>query len=80
MAGSHQEITYTYTVSEEGIEPTGGIRFELPVAYGETEHYFFSKPQTTHPDGLGYVSASTSNGARVEMKTYGASGGIFDLV
>lgn len=78
LAGSYQVITYGYTIGEEGMETTGGIRFELPVAYGETENYFFSKPQISNPEGLGYVSAFTSNNAQVEMKTYGLSGGIFE--
>ncbi|MCZ6674775.1 MAG: DUF3604 domain-containing protein [Verrucomicrobia bacterium] len=78
MSGSFQTIQFEFVVGDEGIDPTGGIRFELPVAYAETEHYFWSKPQTENLQGLGYVSATTSNGAKVILKTYGLSGGIFE--
>ncbi len=78
MAGSYQTIELEFPVDKKGIQPTGGIRFELPVAYGETEHYFWSKPQVVNSQGLGYVSATTSNGAEVSLKIYGLSGGIFE--
>jgi len=77
IAGSLQEITYTYTVGDEKITQGGGIRFEYPVAYAETEFLFWSKPQTKDPDLLGYVSAKASNGAEVIVVTYGIAGGIF---
>ena len=77
IAGSLQEITYTYTVGDEKITPGGGIRFEYPVAYAETEFLFWSRPQTEEPDLLGYVSAKASTGAEVTVITYGIAGGIF---
>ena len=77
IAGSLQEITYTYTVGDEKITQGGGIRFEYPVAYAETEFLFWSRPQTVEPDLLGYVSAEVSTGAEVAVVTYGIAGGIF---
>ena len=77
IAGSLQEITYTYTVGDEKITQGGGIRFEYPVAYAETEFLFWSRPQTKEPDLLGYVSAEASSEAEVAVVTYGIAGGIF---
>lgn len=77
LAGSLQEITYTYTIGDEKITPGGGIRFEYPVAYAETEFLFWSRPQVENPDLLGYVSGEASTGAEVSVVTYGIAGGIF---
>lgn len=77
IAGSLQEITYTYTVGNEKITQGGGIRFEYPVAYAETEFLFWSRPHTEEPDLLGFVSAKSSTGAEVAVVTYGIAGGIF---
>jgi len=77
IAGSLQEIIYTYTVGDEIITQGGGIRFEYPVAYAETEFLFWSKPQTEEPELLGYVSAKASTGAEVAVVSYGIAGGIF---
>ena len=76
-AGSLQEITYTYTVHDERITRGGGIRFEYPVAYAETEFLFWSRPQTEDPDLLGYVEGEATGGAEVAVVTYGIAGGIF---
>ena len=65
MAGSLQEITYTYTVGDEKITQGGGIRFEYPVAYAETEFLFWSRPQTEEPELLGYVSARSLYWSRI---------------
>jgi hypothetical protein len=80
VAGSVQTIRFEYTVDDKGINPGGGIRFELPVAYGETEPYFFSKPQTRNREFLGYVTASTSEGDSMKLRAYGISGGIFECI
>jgi hypothetical protein len=77
IAGSLQEITYTYTVGDEKITRGGGIRFEYPVAYAETEFLFWSRPQTEEPELLGHVSAKASTGAELAVVTYGIAGGIF---
>ena len=77
IAGSLQEITYTYTVGNEKITQGGGIRFEYPVAYAETEFLFLSRPHTEEPDLLGFVSAKSSTGAEVAVVTYGIAGVIF---
>jgi hypothetical protein len=79
-AGTFHLVTFTYTSGESAIEAGGGIRFELPVAYGETEPYFWSKPQTESRDAPGYVTAASSNGADPTLKTYGIAGGIFECV
>jgi hypothetical protein len=76
-AGSLQEITYTYTLGAEEFSSGGGIRFEYPVAYAETEFLFWSRTQTENPDLLGYVDAEASNGTEVAAVTYGIAGGIF---
>lgn len=77
IAGSLQEITYTYTVGDELIKKGGGIRIEYPAAFGETEFLFWSKPQTDEPDLLGYITGKTSTGLEVSLVTYGLAGGIF---
>jgi hypothetical protein len=77
VAGSLQEIIYTYTVGNEKITQGGGIRFEYPVAYAETEFLFWSRPQTEEPDLLGYVSADASTEAELNVLAYGIAGGIF---
>jgi len=77
IAGSLQEITFTYTVGDEKTIQGGGIRIEYPVAYAETEFLFWSRPQTHEPELLGYVSGETSTGAEVLVVAYGVAGGIF---
>ncbi|MFC2126003.1 hypothetical protein ACFLU5_14465 [Bacteroidota bacterium] len=77
LAGSLQEITFTYTLDDEKLTSGGEIRFEYPVAYAETEFLFWSRPQFQEPDLLGYVSGESSTGAGVDVVTYGIAGGIF---
>lgn len=77
MAGSLQEITFTYIVGEEKIIQGGGIRLEYPVAYAETEFLYWSRPQTQESGLLGYVSGETSSGEEVLLSSYGIAGGIF---
>lgn len=78
IAGAFKTVTFTFTVGETGLESGGGIRFELPVAYGETEPYFWSKPQTTLPDAPGYLQARSSSDVPLTLTTYGIAGGIFE--
>ncbi len=80
LAGSLQEITFTYTLGDEAITEGGGIRFEFPVAYAETEFLFWSKPQTKEADLLGFVSAMTSTGQDLICTSYGIAGGIFQCM
>ena len=77
IAGSLQEITFTYTVGEEKIIQGGGIRLEYPVAYAETEFLYWNRPQTHESGLLGYVSGETSSGEEVLLSSYGIAGGIF---
>lgn len=77
-ANTYQHLQFVFTSGATGLRPGGGFRIELPVAYGETEPYFWSRPQTEVPDGLGYVRASSPDGAKVTMKLYGIAGGIIE--
>ena len=77
IAGSLQEITFTYTVGVEKIIQGGGIRMEYPVAYAETEFLYWNRPQTQESGLLGYVSGETSSGVEVLLSSYGIAGGIF---
>jgi len=76
VAGTFQAITYTYRLDREEMTAGGGLRIEFPVAYGETEPYFWSKPQTAYPDAPGYVTARASNGSAMHVSTGGVAGGI----
>ena len=77
IAGSLQEITFTYTIGEEKITRGGGIRIEYPVAYAETEFLYWSRPQTDESGLLGYVTGESSTGEVVSISSYGIAGGIF---
>lgn len=77
IAGSLQEITFTYIVGEKNIIQGGGIRIEYPVAYAETEFLYWNRPQTHESGLLGYVSGETSSGEKVLLSSYGIAGGIF---
>lgn len=80
IAGTFQDLTIEFTPGSESMAIGGGLRIELPVAYGETEPYFWSKPQTRLEQGAGYVQASTSGTARILLKSYGIAGGIVECV
>jgi len=80
LAGSWNEITFKFTVGKEGIDPGGGVRIELPVAYLETEPYFWDRPQTDLPAGRGYVKAETSGSSKFETTLSGRYGGIVECV
>ncbi len=80
IAGSLQEITFTYMVGEEKIMQGGGIRMEYPVAYAETEFLYWNRPQTHESGLLGYVSGETSSGEEVLLSSYGIAGGIFQCI
>ncbi|HEY5564851.1 MAG TPA: DUF3604 domain-containing protein [Rhodothermia bacterium] len=76
VAGTFQVIRYAYAVGGQGMGVGGGIRIEFPVAYGETESYFWSKPQTDYPDAPGHVAATTSSDAVIRVTTGGIAGSI----
>ena len=79
-AGTLQHIHFTFIAGKQGIEKGGGIRLEIPVSYAETEFLFWSKPQISSVEDLGYVSAVTSNKAPVTLKSHGLLGGVVDIV
>jgi len=79
-AGSLQTIQYTFKIGPPGFAPGGGVRIEIPVAYAETEFLYWSKPQVSYREDLGYVSAVTSNNAQVSLKSHGLLGGMVDIV
>ncbi|MGA7304434.1 MAG: DUF3604 domain-containing protein [Rhodothermales bacterium] len=76
IAGTFQEITYTFHLGSQKMVRGGGIRIEYPVAYGETEPFFWSKPQTEYPDAPGYVAATSSDGSLLRVTAGGIAGGI----
>lgn len=79
VAGTYQRLHFTFTVGMDGLPPGGRMRFELPVAYGETEFVFWSKPQTALPDGAGFVRAEAADGRAFRIATSGISGGIVEV-
>ncbi len=80
LAGSWNQVTFRFTIGEEGINPGGGVRIELPVAYLETEPYFWDRPQTTLPDGRGSVNVETSGSSDFNVTLSGRYGGIVECV
>jgi hypothetical protein len=78
QAGSWNQITYKFTVGDEGLEPGGGVRIELPVAYLETEPYFWDCPQTTMPEARGYVKCESSGSSGFEITLSGRREGIIE--
>ena len=79
-AGSCQNVTFAFTAGRPPIDTGGGIRIELPVAYLETEPYYWDRPQTDSPDGRGYVRASSSGGTILDIRLDGTHGGIIECV
>jgi hypothetical protein len=77
-AGSYQHVRFEFTAGDSGIAATGGVRLEIPVAYLETEPYFWDRPQIDIPAARGYVKASSTGDATIQVKVYGASGGIIE--
>lgn len=76
IAGSYQQLTFTFTVAKDTLKNGGGFRIEIPTGYGETAIFLWDRPQTDGEDFLGYVSASSSNGAAISVRSYGVAGGI----
>ncbi len=79
-AGSHLHIQFKFTIGSNGIKAGGGVRIELPVAYLETEPYYWDKPQIDVPDGRGYVQARSSSGSEIGVEIYGSRDGIIECV
>ncbi|UCG16529.1 MAG: DUF3604 domain-containing protein [Phycisphaerales bacterium] len=79
-AGSCQRVTFDFNVGSTRIDQGGGIRIELPVAYLETEPYYWDRPQTDSPDGRGYVRARSTGGAVLDVKIGGTHGGIVECI
>ncbi|MHB1686796.1 MAG: DUF3604 domain-containing protein [Ignavibacteriaceae bacterium] len=77
-AGTYQHVKFEFTIGSSGIETNGSIRLELPVAYLETESYYWDRPQTNLPSGRGYVNVACSGQAKLQTKLYGAYGGIVE--
>lgn len=69
VAGSMQSIKIVYTAGKFGIDDQGGIRLLLRFAAD------FGRPQMERPNAPNYVSASTSNGATLEL-SYDGKGGV----
>ncbi len=78
IGGTYQHVRFEFTVGKSGIAVSGGVRLELPVAYLETGPYFWDKPQTDLPGVRGYVKASSTGDADIQIKLYGANGGIIE--
>jgi hypothetical protein len=72
-AGTYQHVRFEFTAGSSGIDVGGGIRLELPVAYLETEPYFWDRPQIDLPKARGYVKGSSNGVAQIKTKVYGAS-------
>ncbi len=80
LAGSFQQVTFTFTAGASGIVLGGGVRIELPVAYLETGPCYWDRPQTELPEGRGYVRASCAGPADVEISLRGRWGGIVECI
>ena len=78
LAGSFQQVTFTFTAGASGIGSGGAVRIELPVAYLETEPCYWDRPQSDLPTGRGYVRASCAGTADVEITLSGRWGGIVE--
>ena len=75
-AGTYHRMQFVLTVGDLGIREGGGIRIELPVSYLETAPYYWDAPQTTLPDGRGFVKATSSRNVPLDVQIYGARKGI----
>ncbi len=78
IAGSYQEMRFEFGVGDGGIQPGGGVRLELPIAYLETEPYYWDRPQVELPGARGYVSAFSTRGVELSIKLEGRQGGIVE--
>jgi len=79
-AGTYQQIQFEFSSDSVEIAIGGGIRIELPVAYLETQPYYWNQPQTELQEGRGYVKATTSDNASIGIKIYGSHGRIVEGV
>ena len=70
-AGTFQKLLFTFDPDTVKIEPGGGIRIELPVAYLETEKYYWDTPQNNLPHGPGFVVANSNNHSDLSVNIYG---------
>jgi hypothetical protein len=61
-AGSHAELTITYTAGSFGIDDTGAIKISWRTASDA------AKPQFTDPKAPNYTSAHATNGAALELE------------
>jgi hypothetical protein len=61
-AGSHAELTITYTAGSFGIDDTGAIKISWRTASDA------AKPQLTDPKAPNYTTAFASNGAALELE------------
>jgi hypothetical protein len=61
IAGSHQELTLTYTAGDFGIDDTGMLK----ISWRTTSD--MSKPQFNQPQAANYTTVEASNGARLEV-------------
>lgn len=62
VAGSHAELTITYTAGSFGIDDTGAIKISWRTASDS------AKPQLSDPKAPNYTTAYASNGARLELE------------
>src|SRR5215510_8930047 len=61
IAGSHEELTLTYTAGDFGIDDTGMLK----ISWRTTSD--MSKPQFDQPQAANYTTVEASNGARLEV-------------
>ena len=61
VAGSHQELTLTYTAGDFGIDDTGMLK----ISWRTTSD--MSKPQFDQPQAANYTTVEASNDARLEV-------------
>jgi hypothetical protein len=78
VAGTFQRLRFVIPM-RTAAAAGGGVRFELPVAYGETEPLFWSRPQTLVADGPGYVRAASASGVPLQLAVAGIAGGIVQI-
>lgn len=61
VAGSHEELTLTYTAGDFGVDDTGMLK----ISWRTTSD--MSKPQFDRPQAANYTTVEASNGARLEV-------------
>src|SRR5262249_61409022 len=61
VAGSHEELTLTYTAGDFGIDDTGMLKISWRTPSD------MSKPQFDRPQAANYTTVEASNGARLEV-------------